>query len=242
MLRCEPNEAGNWYKQEVMNERAIELARVIWNYHQLGQAARPAEWMVVFGTNDTRVAEFAADLYGQGFAGKMAITGGMAHGGDLLATGWTRPEAEVFADVAAAKGVPRGRMMLEPRALNTAENIRFTRALLEERGERVESVLLVMKPFMQRRVWATMAVEWPEMAATVASQKMTLEEYFTEELPPERIIPIMMGDLQRIWVYGRRGWSAAQEIPVKVLEAYRELVKMGFTQHLLEGEAEPDVA
>jgi uncharacterized SAM-binding protein YcdF (DUF218 family) len=223
-----------------MNDRAIELARVIWDYHQLGQEAERAEWMVVFGTNDTRVAEFAAEMYGQGFAERMAITGGMAHGGDLLATGWTRPEAEVFADVAAARGVPREKMLLEPRALNTAENIRFTRALLEERGERVERVLLVMKPFMQRRVWATMAVEWPGMKATVASQKMTLEEYFTPDLPPERIIPIMMGDLQRIWVYGRRGWSAVQEIPGAVLEAYRELVRLGFTRHLLEGEAEPE--
>jgi uncharacterized SAM-binding protein YcdF (DUF218 family) len=223
-----------------MNERAIELARVIWNYHKLGQEAAPAKWMVVFGTNDTRVAEYAAEMYGQGYAEWMVITGGMAHGGDLLATGWTRPEAEVFADVAAERGVPRERLLLEPRALNTAENIRFTRALLEERGERPGSVLLLCKPFMQRRVWATMAVEWPGMKATVVSQKMTLEEYFTDELPPERIIPIMMGDLQRIWVYGRRGWSAVQRVPGEVLEAYRELVRMGFTQHLLAGEAEPE--
>jgi uncharacterized SAM-binding protein YcdF (DUF218 family) len=223
-----------------MNERAIELARVIWAYHQLGQEAERAEWMVVFGTNDTRVAEYAAEMYGRGFAEKLVITGGMAHGGDLLSTGWTRAEAEVFADVAEERGVPRERMLLETRAMNTAENIRFTRVLLEERGERPESVLLVMKPFMQRRVWATIAVEWPGIMATVASQKMTLEEYFTEELPAERIIPIMMGDLQRIWVYGRRGWSAVQEIPGEVLEAYRELVRMGFTQHLLEGEAEPE--
>lgn len=223
-----------------MNDRAIELARVIWNYHQLGQTTAKAELMVVFGTNDTRVAEFAAELFGQGYAERMAITGGMAHGGDLLATGWTRPESEVFADVAVEHGVPRERIVLESRAMNTAENVRFTRALLKERGEMPGSVLLVMKPFMQRRVWATMAVEWPGMKATVASQKMTLEEYFTEELPPERIVPIMMGDLQRIWVYGRRGWSAAQEIPGDVLEAYRELVMMGYTQHLLEGEAEPD--
>ncbi|MBA3975890.1 MAG: hypothetical protein C0504_16920 [Candidatus Solibacter sp.] len=223
-----------------MNERAIELARVIWAYHQLGQEAERAEWMVVFGTNDTRVAEYAAEMYGRGYAERMVITGGMAHGGDLLATGWTRPEAEVFADVAAERGAPREKMLLEPRAMNTAENIRFTRALLEERGERPEKVLLVMKPFMQRRVWATMAVEWAGMGATVTSPTMTLEEYFTPELPAERIIPIMMGDLQRIWVYGRRGWSAVQRVPGEVLEAYRELVKMGFTQHLLEGEAEPD--
>jgi hypothetical protein len=86
---------------------------------------------------------------------------------------------------------------------------------------------------MQRRVWATMAVEWPEMPATVVSQRMTLDEYFTEELPPEKIIPIMMGDFQRIWIYAKKGWSAPQRIPEEVMRAYRELVCLGFTGHLL---------
>jgi uncharacterized SAM-binding protein YcdF (DUF218 family) len=217
-----------------MDSNTLHLARIIWEYHQLDQQPSPADVMVVFGTNDTRVAEYAAELYGRGFGKLMVFTGGVAHTGDLLATGWTRPEAEVFADIAAGHGVPRDRILLESRALNTAENIRFTRELLCERGVQPRNLLLVMKPFMQRRVWATMAVEWPEVAATVASQRMTLDEYFTPELPPERIIPIMMGDLQRIWIYGRKGWSAPQEIPGAVAEAYEALVGLGFTQHLLE--------
>jgi hypothetical protein len=76
-----------------------------------------------------------------------------------------------------------------------------------------------VKPFMQRRVWGTMAVEWPETPATLASPEMTLGEYFSSELAPEKIVNIMMGDLQRIWVYARRGWSAPQPIPQEVREA-----------------------
>jgi len=79
-------------------------------------------------------------------------------------------------------------------------------------------------------------VEWPEMPATVASPRLSLEQYFTPELTPEKIIPILLGDLQRIWVYARRGWSAPQRIPEPVMEAYRELVAMGFTQHLIAEE------
>ena len=51
-----------------------------------------------------------------------------------------------------------------------------------------------------------MAVEWPEMPGSVASERMTLDEYFTDDLPAEKVIPIMLGDLQRGWIYGRRGW------------------------------------
>ena len=66
-----------------------------------------------------------------------------------------------------------------------------------------------------------------------AADRRRLDEYFTAELPPEKVIPIMLGDLQRVWIYGRRGWSAAQIIPPEVMEAYRELKALGFTQQLL---------
>jgi len=218
---------------ESMDERILAPARVVWDYLQLKHHPIPAELMVVFGTNDLRVAAYAARLYRDGLAPSVLFTGGVAHQGDLLATPWTRSEAEIFADAAVAAGVPRHRILLEPRACNTAENVRYTRRLLEELGLRPRNLLLVCKPFMQRRVWATMAVEWPEMPASLASQSMTLEEYFTEELPLEKIVPIMLGDLQRVWVYGKRGWSAAQRVPDAVMGAYHELAAMGFTQHLI---------
>jgi uncharacterized SAM-binding protein YcdF (DUF218 family) len=216
-----------------MHEAALHSARIVWDYLQLKQDPVPADVIVVFGTNDLRVARFAARLYQDGFGHSLVCTGGMAHQGDLLATNWPKTEAEMYADEAVALGVPRDRILIEPRATNTAENIRFTRELLCRNGGRPRSLLLATKPFMQRRVLATMAVEWPEVPATVASQRMTLDEYFTEDLPPEKVIPIMLGDLQRVWIYGRRGWSAAQIVPTEVMEAYRELKALGFTQQLL---------
>ena len=192
--------------------------------------------IVALGTNDLRVAEFAAGLFHQGYGKLLLCTGGVAHQGDLLATPWTRPEAEMYADIAIARGVPADCILLELTATNTAENIRFSRAVLESRGITPDSIVLAVKPFMQRRTWATMAVEWPEMPATLASPQMTLAEYFTEELPPEKIIHIMMGDLQRIGIYGRRGWSAAQKIPANVRAAYEHLKASGFTHHLVPGE------
>jgi uncharacterized SAM-binding protein YcdF (DUF218 family) len=216
-----------------MHKAALHSARVVWDYLRLKQDLVPADVMVVFGTNDLRVARFAARLFQDGFGRILVCTGGMAHQGDLLATNWPKTEAEMYADEAVALGVPRDRILIEPRATNTAENIRFARELLCRNGGRPRSLLLATKPFMQRRVWATMAVEWPEVPASVVSQDMTLDEYFTEDLPPEKVIPIMLGDLQRIWIYGRRGWSAPQVVPPEVMDAYRELKALGFTQQLL---------
>lgn len=216
-----------------MHETVLCPARIVWEYLQLKHEPIPADVIVAFGTNDLRVARFAARLYHEGFGRTLVCTGGMAHQGDLLATNWDRTEAEVYADEAVAVGVPRDRIMLEPRSTNTAENVRFTRELLCRNGSYPRNLVLATKPFMQRRVWATMAVEWPEVPASLASERMTLEEYFTAELPPEKVIPIMLGDLQRVWIYARRGWSAAQTVPFEVMEAYRELKALGFTQQLL---------
>ena len=33
----------------------------------------------------------------------------------------------------------------------------------------------------------------------------------------------MLGDLQRIWIYGRRGWSAPQRLPGEVMAAFTHL-------------------
>src|SRR5262249_37699674 len=148
-------------------------------------------------------------------------------------TPWGRSEAEMYADVAAAHGIPRERILLETRATNTAENLRFARALLEAQGVAPRNIVLAVKPFMQRRTWATLAVEWPEMPATLASPEMTLDEYFTPVLTPEKVINIMMGDLQRTWIYARKGWSAPQRLPVEVRQAYHGLIELGYTRRLI---------
>jgi uncharacterized SAM-binding protein YcdF (DUF218 family) len=159
------------------------------------------------------------------------VTGGIAHQGDLLATGWKRPEAEVFAGILLRKGVPASVLLLEPEAANTAENIRFTRRLTAENPP--ASILYAVKPFMPRRVYATHVVEWPEVPAAVASWETTFAAYCNEELPQDKILHIMMGDLQRIWIYAKRHYSAPQRVPPVVMDAYHRLVELGFTRHLI---------
>ena len=219
-----------------ISEEILRPARVIWEYHQLHHKPIPADVIVALGTNDLRVAEFAADLYLQGFGKILVCTGAIAHQNDLLATPWDRTEAEMYAEVAERRGVPKDCILLETTATNTAENIRFTRTLLEKRDIHPDMIVIAVKPFMQRRTWATMVVEWPEMPATVASPRMSLDEYLTDELTAEKIINIMLGDLQRIWVYGRRGWAAPQRVPEQVLAAYAHLKALGFTRHLIPDE------
>jgi len=216
-----------------MSPEAIKLARRIFDYHRLNHRPLAADVMLVLGTNDTRVAEFAAELYHAGVSQNVVVTGGLGHQNDLLATNWGRAEAEVFADILASRGVPRDKMMLETQALNTAENLAFSRRVVEAAGLTPRNILIAVKPFMQRRVMATHAVVWPEMPASTASWPGTFDDYCNDQLPPAKITNIMMGDLQRIWVYAARGFSAPQQVPDDVKQAFHRLVELGFTQHLI---------
>jgi len=216
-----------------MTEAHRAHARVIFDFHQLRHRVIPAGVIIALGTNDIRVAHHAVELYQQALAPRILFTGGVAHQNDLLATAWSEPEAEVFAREAVARGVLAEHIWIEPQATNTSENLRFARALLAERGVAPANVIVAVKPFMQRRAMATMAVVWPEMPATVSSWAASFDDYCNDELPPEKITNIMMGDLQRIWIYARKGFSAPQTIPEPVRVAYEALCSLGYTHHLL---------
>jgi hypothetical protein len=93
---------------------------------------------------------------------------------------------------------------------------------------------------MQRRAYAAQAVEWPEMPATMATWPATFTSYCTEPgLEPAKVANIILGDLQRLWVYARHGWTAPQRIPPDVLAAFHRLVELGYNQHLLPGDRHP---
>ena len=205
-------------------------ARIVWDYHHVGHALAKADAIVVLGSHDTRVAERAADVWHEGWAPLIVFSG---QRGALTEQKWSRPEAEVFADVAASRGVPRETMLLESRSTNTGENVVFTRALLAERGIQPTRLIAIQKPYMERRTWATFCQRWPEVEVLVTSPQLDFDHYPNEEITREDVINIMVGDLQRIILYGQRGWQAPQEVPPTVLEAYERLVETGYDRRLI---------
>jgi uncharacterized SAM-binding protein YcdF (DUF218 family) len=205
-------------------------ARIVWDYHHVNHVLAPAECIIVLGSHDTRVAERGAEVLLAGWAPVIVFSGNL---GSLTSEIWDRPEAEIFADVAAARGVSRDRMLIEPRSTNTAENVDFSRRLLAERGLQPRRVIAVQKPYMERRTYATFRQRWPETDVIVTSPQIAFEDYPNEAISREEVIHIMVGDLQRLIIYGERGWSAPQEIPPDVRAAFERLVAAGYTRRLL---------
>ncbi len=207
-----------------------EDAQTVWDYHHVHHSVTHADCIIVLGSHDTRVAERGAELFLEGRAPLVVLTG---HLGALTSGVWTRPAAEIFADVAAAKGVPRERMLLETHATHTGENVELTRRLLAERGLAVQSAIAVQKPYMERRTLATFEARWPELQLTVTSPQVALDAYPNAEISRDDVIHIMLGDLQRLRLYAAKGWSSPQQIPAEVEAAYERLVAAGYTRRLL---------
>src|ERR671913_530454 len=117
----------------------------LWRYHQLGHELTPADAILVLCSHDLRVAERGAQLFLERFAPLLIFSGGQ---GGITRRIWNEPEADQFARIAVARGVPRESILIENRSSNTGENIDFTRQLLADRGLDPQTFIVVQKPYM----------------------------------------------------------------------------------------------
>lgn len=130
----------------------------LWRYMQLSDDLIQSDCLFVLGSNDVRVAEYAANLYLQGWAEYLVFSGGF---GRLTADVFEQSEAETFAQIARDLGVPSNKMIIEAQATNTGENLLFTHQLLTQRNLNFNSFILVQKPYMERRTYASFRQQWP---------------------------------------------------------------------------------
>jgi uncharacterized SAM-binding protein YcdF (DUF218 family) len=217
-----------------MDNRIRELANRIWQYHQLNHQLSTADVILVLCSHDKAVAETGAKLFLEGWAPLLIFSGGL---GSITRRLWNEPEADLFAKIALRMGIPPEKILIENRSTNTGENILFTKRLLAERHIETRKFIVVHKPYMERRSYATFRKLWPEKELLVTSPRVSFEEYLSrysnETLSSEDVISIMVGDLQRLKLYPRKGFQIHQDIPDDVWEAYKELVKAGFDKYLI---------
>lgn len=202
----------------------------LWNYHQLGHVLRPADVGIGLGSHDPSVAIVATNLFKRGLFPLVVFTGANA---PTTIDRFPRGEAIHYREYALEHGVPADAVMVETAATNTAENIRFTRRLLVAQGMRVASVILMSRPYQQRRSYATCRRLWPEVRVQCASHPMNLDDYVSMIGDVGRVINMLVGDTQRIEVYAERGHAIPQEIPSDVKAAFERLVAAGYTSRLL---------
>ena len=218
-----------------MDKRIRDLASIIWNYHKLNHPLEKADAILVLCSHDERVVERVVELFREQWAPLVIFSGGL---GVITKQFWTEPEADRFARLAIASGVPKDKVIIENRSSNTGENILYTKQLLADIGLELQKFIVVQKPYMERRSFATFRKWWPEKQVIVTSPQIGFDDYLANyansALSPKEVVSIMVGDLQRIRVYPARGYQIEQDVPSEVLAAYDELVAEGFTKYLIQ--------
>ncbi len=215
----------------MITEQVIELAKKVCDYLKMNDILEKSDCILVLGSFDERVAIRGAELYLQGLAPLLIFSGGF---GKFATDNWGEAEADHFAKIAIKMGLPERDILIENQSTNTGENILFTQKLLKERGVDPQSFILVQKPYMERRGYATFKKCWPDKKVLVTSPQLSFEEYPTTGISMERIINTAVGDLQRVKLYSENGYQIFQEIPEDVWDAYERLVALGYDKHVIK--------
>jgi hypothetical protein len=103
----------------------------------------------------------------------------------------------------------------------------------DRRGLDPKKVLVVAKPYMTRRGFATGRAKWPEAELLLQCEAIDMLDYFAREPDPDRTLLALVGDLHRIVVHPALGYSIAQDLPPPVIAALRALVAAGYGARLL---------
>ena len=204
-------------------------AQRIWDYHQMNHVLRPVDIGIGLGSHDLGVAAFAAQLFHQGLFPTLVFTGANS---PTTAARLPRGEALHYRDHAIDLGVPAKAILVEPLATNTGQNISLTRDLLAARGEPVESVLLMSKPYMERRAFATCQKLWPEVQIVCACEPIELVNYINGIGDAGLVLDMLVGDLQRVIEYPALGFAVEQQVPDEVHAAFERLIDAGYTRRL----------
>lgn len=201
----------------------------LWQYLKLGQPLQKTDALLLLGSSDLRVGERAAELYHQGIAPLLLISGGQGRMTEGL---FEFSEAETFAKIALDAGVPREAIILETHSTNTGENFRFTQQLLSEKNISLSSVTLIQKPYMERRALATCQALWPDIQAQVTSPQCDFLDYCSALHPSSEVINLMVGEIERLKHYPSQGFFAEQVLPQQVADANLALQSIGYDEYV----------
>lgn len=216
----------------MFSDQNLRDLKTIWAYMNLTHDLPDTADAIIIGGEGilTDAATRAAEIYQQGIA-PLIITSGYSS----PSLGGATTEARHLADALMKLGVPQVAIIEDSAATNTSENIIYPRKLLYEEGSAPARVILIHKPYMTRRFYATALNYWPEPRPElyVTSIESTFEDYMAYEDGAygkfDHMIQSMLGDYERIVEYPDRGWMTYQEIPADVALAHSRLKEDGFT-------------
>lgn len=66
-----------------------------------------------------------------------------------------------------------------------------------------------------------------------SSRPQTLADYIASIGDQVKVLNILVGDTQRIWIYADQGFAERQELACDAITAYQDLIAAGYTRRLV---------
>lgn len=214
-----------------MSPEVLDAAERLWKFHQLPDDAAPTDVGIGLGSHDIGVAEHAANLYHEDRFPFILFTGANA---PTTIKEFPRGEAVHFAERAVELGVPPKYIIQENKATNTEENFTFSRRLLAQTHIDINSATIICRPYQQRRALATATKKWPDVKFNTSSQHIPFTTYVESIGDASRVVNMLVGDTQRIWVYAERGFASPQYVDPATFSAFKRLCEAGYVNRLVD--------
>lgn len=210
-------------------------ALILWQYLTAPHDHHRDGLLVVCGSYDLRVCDYACTLFRGGDFERLLITGKTGNWTDQL---WSETEAHVFAERARGLGMSDSELILETEATNFGENIRNARRLAPKSGKSSGTspgkVTFITKLNSIRRVLVTAPIQWPGADIRADGPAIAFPEEVSNVVGIFGLIEEMVGDVDRLIKYPAFGYQASVDIPDDVVNSYAYLIEAGFSAHCVD--------
>lgn len=218
---------------KLTNEMKSAL-KVIWDYTGLDMEPEKCDLILGCGCANLEIPVTCSKLWKAGYANQILFTGGL---GKITKDTFSKPEAEIFCEIAIKQGVPRNHIFLETKSTNTGDNFRFSLKVIEKEKLTASRILIVHSRLSQRRTFSAAKKVLVGKELIITSPELTFEEWIQrletmEEVRAKEIISVLVGDIQRMVIFPQFGWQVKQEMPEEVIQVYQYLKQLGYTKYI----------
>ena len=216
-----------------MDTSIHQKAQILRDYMLMWHQLQYCDVAIVWWSVDLSVPTYVAGLYHRWLIGKIIFSGGVGRNTDGV---FEKSEAEMYADIAIFLWVPSDVIILEKESTNTWANIINSMNIVFDNWISHELIMLVHKPYMERRFYAAFEARFPALVdrVTVTSMNISIDEYSARDdtYEYEDLIHMLVWDIQRIINYPKEWFQSHQHMSDEVLQAYTELLQEWYTHYL----------
>lgn len=185
-----------------MNDRIIAD---ISNYIFVSDKPQKADAILLPGGSHPEQPEYAAELYNQGFAPLIIVSGGVSvkrekfdgvkSKSDIYNRDY-KTDCEFLTDALHINGVPLSAIYGEDKSGHTRDNAFFSKKVADEKGLRIKTAIIVCKAFHARRCLMLYQMAFPDTTfcvCPVVCMGITRDNWYKSEQGIDRVL----GELAR---------------------------------------------